>query len=578
MATWRLPPPLTQPWAISEYGMHLVLAIATRGQLFAEARELALAARQGQPLDNTRATQVRDGVAIIPVMGPLFRHASMFDEVSGATSYADIRRDLQAALEAPEVRAILLEANSPGGEVDGVAELGDALVAARSKKRLWTYIGGMGASAMYWLASATDRIVCSETAMLGSIGVRSALVDESGANDKAGIRITEIVSSQSPAKRDQPVDDTVVARQQAHADQLAAIFIETVARNRGVTVEHVVEGFGRGDVLIGERAVAAGLADEMNNDFEAVLAALAAEAQLPLPAATGGTPMTRNANKSAAAAAAAGPAATSASASAAEAEPAPMDGKGAEGEEDDMVQCLHCKGSGEMPDASKCEVCGGSGKVQKAGASAEHDEPDDDDKRKDGDKDKAAARADSQARANLAALVGLPPTASLGRIAAVAGAKLVPLTALADLRRDNAALASRLERIEAEGARAAGEAFVERAIADGRTVAEKKPHLVAEYVRAEKARAGGGPAALEPQLFEKGRFTVARILTRNGTPVGKPDLPPADFAQDSPEAIRAAVADKAKEIALAEKISFGKAMTRVQALAPELYAAYAALR
>ena len=163
-------PNLFDPWLISESGMRLCLAIASRGKYFDEDRIAALEARAGVPLNNARDVTVRGGVATIPITGPLVRHASMMTDISGATSYAQIRKDLQAAIDSPAVRAIVLAIDSPGGEVNGVSELATAIGEANKAKPVTAYVGGTAASAAYWLASAADSIVVSPTAGLGSIG------------------------------------------------------------------------------------------------------------------------------------------------------------------------------------------------------------------------------------------------------------------------------------------------------------------------------------------------------------------------------------------------------------------------
>lgn len=274
-----------RPLLISDQGLRLVFAVASRDEFFAAERMRAMEAVEGEPLENTHAVTMREGVACIPVRGPLFRFGSFFTEISGATSYDQIRTDLQAALDDTNVRSILLDINSPGGDADGCGELADAIRAACAVKPVWAYVGGMGASAAYWLASAADKIVCAPTAFLGSIGVRTAIIDTSKAEASAGIREIEIISSNAPGKRDRPVDDEIVAKAQKHVDSLEALFIGAVAANRGTTPEAVKAKFGQGDIVIGGDAVAAGMADEIGN-YESTLAELAAlQAESPALAA-----------------------------------------------------------------------------------------------------------------------------------------------------------------------------------------------------------------------------------------------------------------------------------------------------
>jgi signal peptide peptidase SppA len=253
-----------EPWAISEMGLQLVVAVATKDDFFAQVREKALAALDGAPLKNTRETTMRGDVAVIPVTGPLFRHANLMTDLSGATSYAALRKDLETALNDSSVKSIVLDIDSPGGEAKGVSELAGAIMAARAKKPIKAYVGGMAASAAYWLASATDEIIAADTAQLGSIGV-IAVYPKGEIDDEI-----EIVSSQSPYKNAKPSTDIGKQKIQARIDALAEVFIGAVAAGRKVSTATVMKSFGQGDLLVGKHAVGAGMADRIGN-FESLV-------------------------------------------------------------------------------------------------------------------------------------------------------------------------------------------------------------------------------------------------------------------------------------------------------------------
>lgn len=257
-----------EPWAISEAGLQLVIAIASKDSFFADVRERALQALAGKPLENARVAYSRGDVAVIPVTGPLFRHANLMTDLSGATSYAALRKDLQVAIDDPKISAILLDIDSPGGEAKGTSELAQAIAEAGKAKPIEAYVGGSASSAAYWIASATKRITVADTAQLGSIGVIAAYrkTEDDGT--------IEIRSSQSPYKNLPPDTDEGRARIQARIDALAEVFIDAVARNRGVTAKDVTAKFGGGDVFIGKRSIAVGMADRIGT-FESTLAAMA---------------------------------------------------------------------------------------------------------------------------------------------------------------------------------------------------------------------------------------------------------------------------------------------------------------
>ena len=243
-----------EPWAITESALSNILAIAARQNETPEA----VSARLGRELENTQVTQERDGVAIIPVVGPLFRYANLFTAISGASSYEILAKDFTTALDNPDINGIVLDIDSPGGEVNGCAEFASMIFEARGRKPIVAYASGDAASGAYWIASACDEIVVSDTSSLGSIGVVAVY---QGDKNKPGEAV-EIVSSQSPFKRLDPQTDEGRTRLQKRIDAMAEVFVEAVARHRGVDPPTVKSDFGRGDVFVGQHAVQQGMADQ----------------------------------------------------------------------------------------------------------------------------------------------------------------------------------------------------------------------------------------------------------------------------------------------------------------------------
>lgn len=266
---------IAEPWAITAEGLQLVLSVASREN---NVSIEALEAYRAEHVPHAERMTKRGSVAIIEATGPMLRRANFFSAISGATSYDVLRRDLQAALDDQSVKSIILNFDTPGGEVTGVDELSKAIKAATSKKKVVAYVGGTAASAGYWLASQASEIVISETAILGSIGVRAALQDTSKKDAEAGN--IEFISSKAPGKRIDLSTDEGRARIQRTIDALESVFISTVAMGRGVKDEDVTAKFGGGDVLIGTAAIAAGMADRIGT-FEAVVSELAGRSPSP---------------------------------------------------------------------------------------------------------------------------------------------------------------------------------------------------------------------------------------------------------------------------------------------------------
>lgn len=271
---------LSVPWLITPEALAAMLSIAERDPLPADeiARRMhgpqSLALRDGSRRDDSARMTVRDGVALIPIDGPIYRYADMFTSVSGGVTTEALAKDFQRALDDPAVRAVLFVIDSPGGESTGINELADAIYAARGQKPIAAYIEGYGASAAYWIASACGEIYADDHALIGSIGVVLGVPDPT----KRARPTIEFVSTQSPKKRADPTSEAGRAYLQQLVDDMSAVFIAKVARNRAVSEQTVLDDFGQGGLLVGQAAVDAGLADRIGSE-EAAIRDLAARAQ-----------------------------------------------------------------------------------------------------------------------------------------------------------------------------------------------------------------------------------------------------------------------------------------------------------
>lgn len=264
------------PWAIQPEALRTILEVASRlGDRAAFEGIEAVAAQFGERLEGTRYVQMRDGVAILAIDGPIARGMNLFSFFSGGTSVELLAKDFTAAMSDPSVKAILLNINSPGGSVDGISELAGIIYAARKsgKKPIKSYISDTGTSGAYWLAAAAEEIVANKTALLGSIGVVTTYTDTRKKDEMIGIEKIEIVSSGAPNKRPDVTTDEGRAYVQGILDDIESVFVSDLAKFRGVSVDTVRSDYGQGGVRVGRKAVAAGLADRTGT-FEGVLSDL----------------------------------------------------------------------------------------------------------------------------------------------------------------------------------------------------------------------------------------------------------------------------------------------------------------
>jgi signal peptide peptidase SppA len=208
-----------------------------------------------------RPYDVCEGIARIPVTGTLVQKLGCIRPYSGMTGYDGIRAMLAQAIDDPDVRAVILDIDSPGGEVAGCFDLVDAIHAARGTKPLWAVLNECAYSAAYAIASACDVITVPRTGGAGSVGVIAMLVDMSRALTQAGITVNIIQFGDRKADGNefQALPKAARARFQADIDTMGTLFASTVARNRDMDSRDVVAT--EAATYLGQQAVDIGFAD-----------------------------------------------------------------------------------------------------------------------------------------------------------------------------------------------------------------------------------------------------------------------------------------------------------------------------
>lgn len=205
--------------------------------------------------------QVVQGVAIIPVHGTLVQKLGTLRPFSGMTGYDGIRANISMAANDDDVRAIVYDVDSGGGEVAGCFDLADAMFELRGHKPQWAILSESAYSAAYVLSSPADRIIVPRTGGTGSNGVISMHVDFSKALEEDGIDITLVTSGARKADGhfSKPLSKTALERLQADVDTMAELLFDTVGRNRGMAASKVRKT--QAATYLGAQGVEIGFAD-----------------------------------------------------------------------------------------------------------------------------------------------------------------------------------------------------------------------------------------------------------------------------------------------------------------------------
>lgn len=246
---------LNNIYAMEESSLNKYLSIYDNAALHEAINKYA-----GQIDYKTYDASYHGSVGIIHISGIISRHADILASFFGLGSAAieNIAKDFQSLLDNEEVKSIILDFDTPGGAITGVNELAEIIYNARGIKPIKAYVTGMACSAGYFLAAACDEIIIDEMGSVGSIGVMRVVSKQ---NDKSVI----FKSSQSPMKNIDGESEQGRAEYQAKVDYLASIFIDKVAKYRGITADEVINRGNKGGVLVGAVAVTAGLADRLGS-------------------------------------------------------------------------------------------------------------------------------------------------------------------------------------------------------------------------------------------------------------------------------------------------------------------------
>lgn len=251
------------PWAIHPAKLAAILdalAFLAAGGEYSAAEIQAIVGAAPKP-----AGQGPKGIAVLPLRGTISHRAGMMSESSGGTSTERFASELRELVANPDISAIVLDVDSPGGAVTGVDELAAEIYSARNTKPIVAHVNSMAASAAYWLASAATEISVIPSGQVGSIGVFAAHQDRSGMYEQLGVKTTLITAGRFKTEGNpfEPLSEEARAAAQEKVDAYYGMFTRAVAKGRGVPVADVREGFGEGRMVLARDALEMGMVDRI---------------------------------------------------------------------------------------------------------------------------------------------------------------------------------------------------------------------------------------------------------------------------------------------------------------------------
>lgn len=217
------------------------------------------------------------GVATVHINGPLVHKLGGVEPYCGMIGYDQLDRIIADALANKEVGAVMLDIDSPGGEVAGCFDFARKLsgmgMKAGGAKPIVAFANEMACSAAYAIACSCDAVMTTETGVVGSIGVWTMQVDMTKGLSASGVEVTMIRAGERKARGGpyETPDDETFAKLQGWVDETWAIFARHVADCRGGTAAAVQAM--EGDWFAGREAITMNLVDAVDSPdaiFEAV--------------------------------------------------------------------------------------------------------------------------------------------------------------------------------------------------------------------------------------------------------------------------------------------------------------------
>jgi signal peptide peptidase SppA len=277
---------VSTPWAILPERLTAISTVLARWasgeeaapEVMAQVRADAAIIEARRAEANSAARAGNGAIAVMPFYGVSAQRTSSVQDASGSglMSIERFTDNFRAAVADDSIGGILIDMDSPGGSVYGVAELANEIHSARNQKPVFAIANSLAASAAYWIASSASEFYVTPGGEVGSIGVFAAHQDMSEALTKQGVK-TSLVSAgkyKTEGNPFGPLTDDARAAMQARVDAYYGAFTRSVAKNRNVDVAQVREGMGQGRVLSAQQAKAEGMVDDVAT-FDTVVRRLA---------------------------------------------------------------------------------------------------------------------------------------------------------------------------------------------------------------------------------------------------------------------------------------------------------------
>lgn len=232
-----------------------------RGELRIVADEQrSMAAR---PADGRRQA---GSIAVVPLLGAMSQRGGL-----SSAGTDDFTAAVAAAANDVSVSGIVLEIDSPGGEVYGIEEAYQEVRRARGQKPVVAQVNSRAFSGGYYVASGADEIIVTPGGEVGSVGAYMAHEDWSRALDEAGVTVTLVSAGEGKTDGNpaQPLSEAAVADMRKAVERVYGMFVSAVSKGRKVPASTVREKW-KARIYGADEAVEMGMADSVGTLTDAI--------------------------------------------------------------------------------------------------------------------------------------------------------------------------------------------------------------------------------------------------------------------------------------------------------------------
>jgi signal peptide peptidase SppA len=257
---------MSNVWAIRPEVLQAMQCAAMSGGVESENIAQSIA-RKYSPAADRRLSEKPGAVAIVPIHGVITQRHDFMNEIFGGGSAAldTLTAQMTELNENGDIKAIVLDINSPGGTVSMLPETANMIYEMRGKKPIIAQVDSFAASAAYWIAAAADEIVVPSSGYVGSVGVLRAHENYAKRMEDFGVAVEFIYSGKYKVEGNpyEPLSEDARDHYQSEVDRVHEDFISDLSRFRGTDKKTVRESFGQGRMVSAQASVSRGMSDRI---------------------------------------------------------------------------------------------------------------------------------------------------------------------------------------------------------------------------------------------------------------------------------------------------------------------------